>query len=34
MVKSILNGVIATAEIDYPYFDFKGEKLGFLYDDI
>jgi hypothetical protein len=34
MVKSTLNGVIATAEIDYPYFDFKGEKLGFLYDDI
>jgi len=34
MAKSTLNGVIATAEIDYPYFDFIGEKLGFLYDDI
>ncbi|MGD0665275.1 MAG: hypothetical protein ABSA17_06050 [Rhabdochlamydiaceae bacterium] len=34
MAKSTLNAVIATAEIDYPYFDFIGEKLGFLYDDI
>lgn len=34
MAKSTLKGVIATAEIDYPYFDFKGKKLGFLYQDI
>jgi hypothetical protein len=34
MAKSTLKSVIATAEIDYPYFDFKGKKLSFLYDDI